>query len=238
MISSGRRDNLRINGRKEKIQKQIVKKGPWSSSEDEVLKNLVNKHGPKRWSLIAEKISHRTSKQCRERWHNHLQPNISKARWTVEEDDLICKLHVKYGNKWTMIAKHLAGRTENGVKNRWNSTLKRKMTDSQDQDEDEFPKFDDEVSLNKENSEPVAETPNRATPSVILVCPVINTSTISEKEIVDSQDVLFSPKTPKRQKVRQLHFIKFLERYDLIMIRMHNGASRSPFVKSTIDQFF
>lgn len=106
---------------------------PWTTEEDLAIKQLVDELGVKNWSLIASElikrysIKHRSGKQCRERWHNHLDSSIDKNPWTQEEDDLIFELHKQHGKSWSKIAENIPGRTDNSVKNRFYSTLRRNL---------------------------------------------------------------------------------------------------------------
>ncbi|EFJ15829.1 hypothetical protein SELMODRAFT_117411, partial [Selaginella moellendorffii] len=105
-----------------------LKKGPWTSAEDSILVAYVQKHGEGNWNNVQKQSGlYRCGKSCRLRWANHLRPNLKKGAFTPEEERLIIELHAKLGNKWARMATQLPGRTDNEIKNYWNTRIKRRQ---------------------------------------------------------------------------------------------------------------
>eukprot|EP01035_Chromulina_nebulosa_P018766 gene18766-24533_t len=113
----GTRDNVQCLQRWQKVIRPGLVKGQWSDEEDTLLTYLVSL-GFKNWGKLASHMPGRTSKQCRERWCHHLDPNVKKSEYTDEEDKKILSLHQQLGNRWSAIAKQLPGRTENSIRSR------------------------------------------------------------------------------------------------------------------------
>ncbi|BBN11572.1 protein MpR2R3-MYB19 [Marchantia polymorpha subsp. ruderalis] len=110
-------------------------KGYWIKEEDDKMLELVNTLGTKSWAAIASSLPGRNGKQCRERWFNHLDPQLKKEPWSEAEDIMLFWAHQRFGNRWADIAKIIPGRSENSIKNRWNTGLKKRAAALEDYSE-------------------------------------------------------------------------------------------------------
>jgi hypothetical protein len=122
-----RRTPSQVAARWEKCLDPTITKGPFTAEEDQLILEYVAQNGPRSWPRIASILPHRSSKQCRERWFNHLDPTVTKVSWGPEEDNFIFAQHKAMGPKWSSISKHLPGRTDNAVKNRFNSSISKRI---------------------------------------------------------------------------------------------------------------
>ncbi|KAJ4966111.1 hypothetical protein NE237_017960 [Protea cynaroides] len=115
-------------GRSPCCEKAHTNKGAWTKEEDQRLINYIRAHGEGCWRSLPKSAGLlRCGKSCRLRWINYLRPDLKRGNFTDEEDELIIKLHSLLGNKWSLIAGRLPGRTDNEIKNYWNTHIKRKL---------------------------------------------------------------------------------------------------------------
>ncbi|GKV44244.1 hypothetical protein SLEP1_g51442 [Rubroshorea leprosula] len=163
-------------GRHSCCYKQKLRKGLWSPEEDEKLLNYITKHGHGCWSSVPRLAGlQRCGKSCRLRWINYLRPDLKRGAFNQQEENLIIELHAVLGNRWSQIAARLPGRTDNEIKNLWNSCIKKKLRQS---------------GIDPNTHKPLSEVENdnKGKP------PTANRN--SEKVSVGSNELKFSEKLP------------------------------------------
>ncbi|XP_022775895.1 transcription factor MYB106-like [Durio zibethinus] len=107
----------------------LLKKGPWTPDEDQKLLAYIEEHGFGNWRTLPEKAGlQRCGKSCRLRWNNYLRPDVKRGKFSLHEEQTIIRLHAFLGNRWSTIAAHLPKRTDNEIKNYWNTHIKKRFT--------------------------------------------------------------------------------------------------------------
>lgn len=190
------RSASQVAARWEKCIDPSITKGPFSPEEDALIIEFVNKNGARSWPRITQYIPARSSKQCRERWFNHLNPAVIKQPWTPEEDAMIFQQHQKLGGKWSHISKMIPGRTDNAIKNRWNSSISKRIQIDENGNEILLPDSSKRAHKNskaiKERPPPII-TPAQTVKPPPLEIPVAPPAPTPETNLLSPSQIPFTP---------------------------------------------
>ncbi|XP_019169573.1 PREDICTED: myb-related protein Zm38-like [Ipomoea nil] len=171
-------------GRHSCCYKQKLRKGLWSPEEDEKLIKHITKYGHGCWSSVPKLAGlQRCGKSCRLRWINYLRPDLKRGTFSQEEESLIVELHAVLGNKWSQIAARLPGRTDNEIKNLWNSSIKKKLR---------------QKGIDPNTHKPLSEVENdQENPSAATKKTGIASQDSGELSLMESEHHLLSPPAPE-----------------------------------------
>ncbi|KAL1213501.1 Transcription factor MYB8 [Cardamine amara subsp. amara] len=155
-------------GRSPCCEKAHTNKGAWTKEEDQRLTDYIRNHGEGSWRSLPESAGLlRCGKSCRLRWINYLRPDLKRGNFTESEDEIIVKLHSFLGNKWSLIAGKLPGRTDNEIKNYWNTHIKRKLLSR---------------GIDPQSHRSINESDSKTVPFVKSTCPNLNKLVKLKKE--------------------------------------------------------
>ncbi|XP_011045023.1 PREDICTED: myb-related protein 308-like isoform X2 [Populus euphratica] len=181
-------------GRKPGYSKDGLNKGAWTPLEDKMLMDYLKIHGEGKWSnIVRETGLKRCGKSCRLRWMNYLRPNIKRGNFSDDEEDLIIRLHKLLGNRWSLIAGRLPGRTDNEIKNYWHTTIAKKAQHRQLLGQ---PKVDRKHIASGSQKRAASNLKNQSTiESQCTTGMVAATTTLQENTAQDHQDGIAMPKS-------------------------------------------
>nr|QSD99539.1 MYB family transcription factor [Melilotus albus] len=143
-------------GRSPCCVKEGLNRGAWTAHEDKILTDYIKLHGEGKWRNLPKKAGlRRCGKSCRLRWLNYLRPDIKRGNISSDEEDLIIRLHKLLGNRWSLIAGRLPGRTDNEIKNYWNTNLGKKVKDLQQQKTNNSSPKNGKITQKQNNPKPI-----------------------------------------------------------------------------------